>query len=230
MSKDNDVQDFWKDVAGILSKYDLLCHPFYRAWSEGTLTRDDLAEYAHQYYHHVAAFPEYLEVFSERVDDELRSAVESNRRDELGEDSIDGRTHAELWLDFIIAMGRARNTVPVAEITALVANFRKVASEGSCVEALAAFYAYESQVPRVAAEKARGLRAWYSADDRTCRYFDLHTSADVHHSGIWRQSIDRELQDSASMELALQSIERTAQALWTALDGIERERMVRATA
>ena len=35
--------------------------------------------------------------------------------------------------------------------------FHRTASEGTQAEALAAFYAYESQVPRVAQEKARGL-------------------------------------------------------------------------
>ncbi|HXO21994.1 MAG TPA: pyrroloquinoline quinone biosynthesis protein PqqC, partial [Thermoanaerobaculia bacterium] len=39
----------------------ILGHPFYRAWSAGTLTRRDLATYARVYYPHVAAFPGYLE-------------------------------------------------------------------------------------------------------------------------------------------------------------------------
>lgn len=224
------MQDFWSQAQEILSKYDLLCHPFYQAWSEGKLTRDDLARYAADYYHHVAAFPEYLETVAARNEGELQRAVESNRRDELGEDSADGRTHADLWLDFAAAMGAARraSAEPPAEIEALVDSFRRIAREGSPVEALAAFYAYESQVPRVAAEKARGLRAWYGADDPACRYFDLHTTADVHHSNVWRQAIDRQLAQGASPSAALYALSNAARALWTALDGIERERLARA--
>lgn len=221
------MPEFWNRAQEILSKYDLLCHPFYQAWSEGKLTRADLGEYAAAYYPHVAAFPEYLGAFSARSGGELRRAVESNRRDELGEGSPDGRTHADLWLDFAAAMG-APHDASVPEIEALVNAFQAVAREGSAVAALAAFYAYESQVPRVAAEKARGLRAWYGAGDRACLYFDLHTTADVHHANVWRQAIDRELANGASTDTALGSLESAARALWTALDGIERQRLARA--
>ena len=51
-----------------------------------------------------------------------------------------------------------RGHTPVAEIKQLINHFHRVASEGTPAEALAAFYAYESQVPKVAKEKARGLR------------------------------------------------------------------------
>jgi len=43
-----------------IHSYDLLCHPFYKAWSAGELTRDDLRAYAEGYYPHVEAFPGYL--------------------------------------------------------------------------------------------------------------------------------------------------------------------------
>lgn len=220
------MPEFWKQAQEILSKYDLLCHPFYQAWSEGRLTRGDLAAYAAAYHRHVAAFPEYLETFAARVEGELRRAVESNRRDELGEDSPDGRAHADLWLDFAAAMGEGGETA-LPEMDALIAAFRRVAAAGVPVEALAAFYAYESQVPRVATEKARGLRAWYGADDRACRYFDLHTTADVHHARVWRQLMERELAHGASAEAALASLESAARALWAALDGMERTRLAR---
>ena len=62
-----------------------------------------------------------------------------------------------------------------------IAEFRRVAREGSTAEALAAFYAYESQVPRVAKAKADGLAQRYGADAKTCGYFKLHQFADVEH-------------------------------------------------
>src|SRR6476620_778684 len=60
-------QEFVQQLDARILKYDLLCHPFYKAWSEGKLSRNDLREYAHQYYHHVEAFPSYLDEFAARL-------------------------------------------------------------------------------------------------------------------------------------------------------------------
>ena len=151
------ANEFFDQLDARIAKYDLLCHPFYKAWSAGTLTSEDLQIYGRDYFHHVAAFPVYLQEFGARAeDDQLRRAVEVNREDELGMDGA--RPHPELWLDFVEGMGGDRNASqhePVAEITQLMESFHSVAREGSPEQALAAFYAYESQVPRVAAEKAR---------------------------------------------------------------------------
>jgi pyrroloquinoline-quinone synthase len=113
----------------------------------------------------------------------------------------------------------------------LIEFFHRVASEGSPEEALAAFYAYESQVPRVAAEKARGLREMYGADQKTCGYFTLHTTADVYHSQVWRQQLGKRIEaHPEAAEKALACGENAAKALWRALDGIEARRMTKAAA
>jgi pyrroloquinoline-quinone synthase len=223
-------ESFWQEMDRHIAAYDLLCHPFYQAWTAGKLTREDLCAYATQYLPHVAAFPEYLGALAERVPaGSTRSAILMNQADELGEGSPDGRSHAELWLDFAAGMGADRTQVPQAipEVAHLVALFQSIAGSGEVGEALAAFYAYESQVPRVAQEKARGLKQMYGADEKTRRYFTLHTTADVHHSQIWRELIEQELQNKADAPRALQSAENAARALWQALDGIERERLSR---
>ena len=46
-------QQFFEELDARIAKYDLLCHPFYKAWSAGELTREDLREYALDYYQHV---------------------------------------------------------------------------------------------------------------------------------------------------------------------------------
>jgi pyrroloquinoline-quinone synthase len=213
-----------------IAKYDLLCHPFYKAWSAGELTREDLREYARNYFHHVNAFPEYLQEFASRLQQgELRRAVALNRDDEMG---LHGsRPHSDLWLDFVEGMGgeRAGSAKPIAEVESLTQQFHSAARIGGPEEALATFYAYESQVPRVAAEKARGLQEMYGADEKTCEYFTLHTTADVYHSRVWKQELANAVEgnpDSAAR--ALNAGESGAKALWTALDGIEAERMARA--
>jgi pyrroloquinoline-quinone synthase len=224
--------EFLQQLDARIRKYDLLCHPFYKAWAAGELTRDDLREYAQDYYHHVEAFPSYLAAFALRLEEgELRRAVLANMCDENG---VDGRPgwdsvpHSDLWLDFAEGMGSSRNLEwhsPVPEVRQLIQHFQHVANEGSAEEALAAFYAYESQVPHVAQEKESGLRERYGADDKACGYFTLHATADVFHSRVWRIQLEKRVAaNPATAEKALDAAENAARMLWRALDGIEARR------
>jgi pyrroloquinoline-quinone synthase len=226
------TQQFFEELDARIGKYDLLCHPFYKAWAAGELTREDLRDYALDYHQHVEAFPEYLAAFGLRLDEgELRRAVLANMSDELGErrasDEI-GCAHSDLWMDFAEGMGAGREAIghkPLRQVRALVAHFAKVAATGAPEEALAAFYAYESQVPRVAEEKNRGLRDLYSADEKTRAYFTLHTTADVYHSNVWKQQLKAQVEaNPGGAARALDAAEAAAKALWTALDGIEARR------
>jgi pyrroloquinoline-quinone synthase len=232
-----ELNAFWQELQDRVSKYDLLCHPYYQAWSAGELTCDDLRQYSANYYHHVAAFPTYLASFYSRLPGgELRRAVVQNLADEEGLDgNPSSRAHNELWLDFAEGMGasraEARNSEAIPEINLLIEHFRSVATKAKNEEALAAFYAYESQVPRVAKEKARGLREMYGADAKTCGYFTLHTTADVYHSKVWRDQLSDLVEgDIAAQSRALNAAEAAAKALWTALDGVERQRQAKAAA
>ena len=226
--------EFFEQLDARIGKYDLLGHPFYKAWSAGQLTRDDLREYAQDYYHHVEAFPSYLAALGMRLEEgELRRAVLANMCDEKGADGRperDAVAHSELWLDFAEGMGSSRNLEchsPVPEIRQLIGHFHQVASEGSCEGALAAFYAYESQVPRIAQEKERGLREMYGADDKTCGYFTLHATADIYHSKVWRKQLEKRIEARPeTADVALDAAENAACMLWKALDGIEARRMV----
>jgi pyrroloquinoline-quinone synthase len=230
---------FFEQLEASIAKFDLLCHPFYRAWAAGELTRNDLREYARHYYHHVEAFPCYLAEFALRLDEDedesgLRSAVLANMCDESGTAAVVGKDsvpHSELWLDFAEGMGARRDDVvlhiPVAQIAELIRYFTRVASEGTTEEVLAAFYAYESQVPRVAKEKERGLREMYEADDKACGYFTLHATADIYHSNVWREQLESRIAaNPEAAQAALDAAENTAQLLWQALDGIEAARTV----
>jgi pyrroloquinoline-quinone synthase len=226
---------FFEQLEASIAKYDLLCHPFYRAWAAGELTRNDLREYARHYYHHVEAFPCYLAEFALRLDEDeggLRRAVLANMCDENGTAGVVGKDsvpHSELWLDFAEGMGARRVDVvlhlPVAEIAELIRYFNRVASEGTTEEVLAVFYAYESQVPRVAKEKKRGLREMYGADDKACGYFTLHATADIYHSNVWRKQLEsRIVANPEAAQAALDAAKNAAQLLWQALDGIEAAR------
>ena len=223
--------EFFQQLAARVSKYDLLCHPFYKAWSAGRLTPEDLREYAQDYYHHVAAFPSYLAALAMRLEEgELRRAVLANMCDEKGVEGSENNAvpHSDLWLDFAEGMGSTRNLEwhhPVPEVGQLMRYFHRVANEDLPAEALAAFYAYESQVPRVAVEKERGLREKYGADDKTCGYFSLHAEADVYHAGVWRGLLEKQIAEHPeAADAALDAAENAARMLWQALDGIDARR------
>ncbi len=232
------TSEFFQQLDARIAKYDLLCHPFYKAWSAGQLTRNDLREYAQDYYHHVEAFPSYLAALGMRLDEgELRRAVLANMCDEKGVEGRPGREsvpHSDLWLDFAEGMGSSRNLEwhsPVPEIRQLIHHFHQVAGEGSAEDALAAFYTYESQVPRIAKEKERGLREMYGADDKTCGYFALHATADVYHSQVWRKQLEKRIAaHPEAADTALEAAENAARMLWKALDGIEARRTAMAVA
>jgi pyrroloquinoline-quinone synthase len=225
------TESFSQELNARIAKYDLLCHPFYKSWSMGTLKRDEIKEYACDYYHHVAEFPNYLDTLQKRLPaGVLRDIVLDNKADEEGVQSRDGRSHAEIWLDFAAGMGASSEDIvdhePIVEIQQLIDGFKNVVKNGTTAEALAALYAYESQVPRVATEKERGLKEQYGADDRTSYYFTLHKSFDVLHSKTWLEQLAKEVgTDEAVQEAALNAAEKAAKSLWNALDGVERERL-----
>ncbi len=231
------TSDFFSRLESRIAPYNLLTHPFYRAWTAGGLTKNDLREYAIEYWHHVSAFPTYLSALHSRLEDtELRRTVLRNLVDEEGIEAgmgaQDGKPHSELWMDFAKGMGasetevRGHKTQP--EMEALIGTFHKLMQQDSAAVGLAALYAYESQVPEIAKQKAAGLCEHYGANATTSRYFTLHQTADVHHAEVWKQAIHEELaRNPESADKALDAAETAAQALWSALDGVERLRMQR---
>ena len=221
-----EISAFWQKADQEIAKYDLLRHPFYQAWSAGELTKEDLKFYAGQYYLQVSQFPAYLTTLHSRLPEGLM------RRDVLAnayEEECDGIAHSELWLRFAEGMGGAgpnqNGDRPIPEMSGLVKTFRALVQEAPVASAFGALFAYESQVPKIAAEKRNGLKKHYGADDRTCSYFALHEKADIRHASVWRKNISALVeQDDRHASEALEGISRAARALWTALDGIERDR------
>src|SRR5258708_40289410 len=93
-----------------IAKVDLLCHPFYKAWSEGQLTREDLREYALDYYEHVRAFPTHLAELALRLDEgHTRRTVLANLGEEMGHEGgrPSGPSHTAVRMDFAVGMGSA---------------------------------------------------------------------------------------------------------------------------
>ena len=205
-----------------IGRYGLLQHPFYECWSAGELSRETLAEYAKQYYTHVAAFPTYVSAVHARCDDlSVRQMLLENLiEEERGPDN-----HPELWLRFGEGLGVDREDVLSAELLprteASVGTMQRLTQSPDYRVGLAALYAYESQIPEVAYTKREGLKSFYGIDDeRTTAFFRVHETADIWHRQVERDVLASRASDKATRHRVLQSAEEAAQALWTFLDGV----------
>jgi pyrroloquinoline-quinone synthase len=200
--------------------YDLLTHPFYRAWSSGELPRASLQRYAQQYYHHVLAFPTYVSAVHSRCGADLAS-----RRallDNLIEEERGDRNHAALWLQFADGIGAPASEVaasaPEEGTRALIETFQALTKEDPAIGA-AALYAYESQVPKVAAAKIEGLVKHFGVTDgQVLEFFEVHQELDRWHSDTTAGIVER---NAASPALAVEGAERAAKALWGFLDSVQ---------
>jgi pyrroloquinoline-quinone synthase len=208
-----------EELDNLIEKYHLLKHPFYRAWTEGTLSKESLQLYAAQYYQHVRAFPANLDQLAMRASGPLAELVKENMAEELDASG----PHPELWRNFAESLDVNGATLdaarPLPGITALLNAFDEVSSRGSLAQAAASFYAYEAQVPEIATQKISGLRRFYGiTEPRALAYFAVHEEADVRHRAAWREWLAA--QDTDATEGVMHAAERTLQALWGALDAV----------
>ncbi len=205
----------------------LLKHPFYLAWTRGELSREALADYARQYYHHVAAFPTYLSAVHANCDNQTtRKQLLSNLVDE----EAGSPNHPELWLKFAEGLGvsdvAVRSTEKTPETKNLIDTFRSVCGDGSIAEGLAALYAYESQIPAICESKIDGLKKYYGFNNpEHYRYFTVHIVADREHSAAERSMLGAYV-DNHSFEPLRASVNRVLDALWEMLSGVCRRHAI----
>ena len=200
----------------------LLRHPFYRDWQAGKLSRESLRLYAAQYYRHVEAFPRHLRVLAARADESLKSVVLEN----LSEEENPARPHPQLWRDFGAALGVSEEDITSSPSLPgtqnVVQTFRDICANRSLPEAVAALYAYESQVPEIAATKIDGLQRFYGiTDTNATAYFSVHEEADKAHREAWRSWLEQNAAGhGASEDRILASVHDALNALWGALDAV----------
>lgn len=202
-------------VEEIVKKRHLLTHPFYTRWQNGEVTIDQLQDYAKQYYHYEKALPGFLRNASETLPEgSARDAVNAVLDDEL----THPKPHTDLWMQFAEGLGldpdEVRDAEPSPSTQNLVETYDDLSRRASD-EALAALYAYESQVPDVAQAKAEGLRKHYGVDDESSlAFFELHSRLDVHHARALRSAFT---EGNASEEATDEALD----AWWRMLDQFE---------
>ena len=215
------TEQFTETLDAIIDERSLLKHPFYQAWNAGTLPLESLQEYAKQYFHFEAAFPTFLSAVHARMEaGPARQAVLENLWDEEHGD----QNHLALWLRFAESLGvsadEVRASEPNAETRDLIDGFRAACAEGTVAEGLATLYAYESQAPKVAETKIRGLKAFYGCEDpKGYEFFSVHQDIDVYHSQTEREFVT----GAATTDTARAGLEEAtavaADRLWRFLDG-----------
>jgi len=197
----------------------LLSHPFYRKWSDGTLPSSCLREYARQYFAFESAFPRVLSAIHSRTEDATaRAALLSNLWDEEHGEA----NHAELWLRFAEGLGVSRDDVrgaaPNDAARALVDCYRALAESPRA--GVAALYAYEKQLPRLAEAKIEGLKARYGIDDaRTLGFFQVHGEIDVAHAAAEREILASATSDDR--EEIEGAVDQALDAWWRFLDSVD---------
>ncbi|HEU0274600.1 MAG TPA: CADD family putative folate metabolism protein [Candidatus Udaeobacter sp.] len=205
----------------------LLKHPFYLAWTRGELSDEALADYAQQYYHHVAAFPTYLSAVHAKCEDQVtRKQLLNNLIDE----EAGSPNHPALWKKFMDGLGLKDGDLAriekEPETKNLIATFRSVCGQASIAEGLGALYAYESQIPAICESKIDGLKKYYGfTKPEHYEYFTVHVEADREHSATERDLLSRYINDR-NFESVKGSVNRILDALWEMLSGVCRRHAI----
>ena len=185
------------ELKQVLEKWDLLRHPFYQAWSAGTLGVEGLALYAREY----GPFIRTLERGWTALGDPETAQEE--------------REHAQLWDQFTEALETAPAPARLRESIALTSCANELFRERAST--LGAMYAFEAQQPATAESKLHGLRTHYALPAEAERYFELHCS-----NGHEAERLLLQLGglSPAMKTQAASACESMAEALWNALTGI----------
>jgi pyrroloquinoline-quinone synthase len=179
------------------ARWNVLDHPFYLRWERGELSRSELAHYAGQYRHAVAALAD--------------SAASTGDAEHAAEEA----THVGLWDDFAAALG-AQPAAPSTGTCECVDAWRRP----DPLEARAVLYAIESGQPDISKTKLRGLVTHYGFEPSTpgTSYFELHAERDHAHAAASQAVLaTAQPEDSDRLVAAAQA---ALQGNWSLLDGI----------
>ena len=213
--------DIDRSLAAAISGRALLDHPFYRRWTEGGLTADELAAYAEQYRHFERTLPEVLATTAECLPDGVgRDYVAANLADEQSRP----QPHVELFEQFATAVGASPDVPPSPATKNLIEVYRSAAEDGP-VQALSVIGAYELQAADIAATKAASLRRHYDLDKNATAFWDVHAELERDHAGWTVEALAALGEPGATIdEYAVAS----ANAWWNFLD--ERNSMAQSLA
>jgi pyrroloquinoline-quinone synthase len=203
--------NFWDRLETVAARKNVLRHPFYVRWSEGELTRDELASYAGQYRHAVVAL-------AAAAASAAQSPQAGDDAETLAAHAAEESDHIALWDQFVGQVG-GDSAAPANPETLACAEAWAGDTSRPLLHTLAAMYAIESAQPAISHTKLTGLAEHYGIE--SSRYFEVHRDLDVAHAAQARELIARRL-TSADEEELLQTAEQVLDANWLLLDGVDR--------
>jgi pyrroloquinoline quinone (PQQ) biosynthesis protein C len=183
--------------AQIISQWDLSQSPFYKAWTVGTLSADDLRVYASEYGAFIALLPEGWKTLGDK----------ETEHEEL--------EHYELWEKFAGSI-EAKITEPrLTSTKKLMVTAHELFSRPAT--SIGAMYAFEVQQPATAQSKLKGLQEKYAELNADEEYFEEHSHNEHEAEKLLKMA---EHLSSDDQEQAFKACESMSKALWGALDGI----------
>ena len=197
----------WERIESSRRHWDVLRHPFYRRWSAGELSAEELARYSGQYRHAVVGVAE----LSERLAETLP------QRPELREHAAEEQAHVGVWDGFVEKAGGDAAAEANRETRACVDAWT---APGTPLELLGRLYAIESGQPAISVTKRDGLLSSYGFEDGAgTAYFRVHSSRDLEHAAEVRGLADDLSADGGDDELVA-GAEAAFRANWRLLDGV----------
>ena len=189
--------DYKQTLDSKISKYNLLNHPFYQAWSAGELPVEALKCYAREYGAFISTLPKGWETLNDA---------------ETAEEETE---HIEMWEDFADGLNTEIADAQIPEVKTLLNTAENLFSNKET--ALGALYAFEAQQPETAKSKLAGLKAFYQLPDKVEPYFETHS----HNEHEAEKILERICAlSSDAQNTAIQACEQMSSALWDALTGI----------
>ena len=203
--------DFFARIDSLRARWNVLEHPFYQRWSDGSLEREELAFYAGEYRHAVVALAEAVDAAARGSEPELRGKLTEHAEEEA--------QHVELWDGFARALDADVDRAPRAETEAC----RESWTAGrDALENLVAAFTIESGQPAIARTKLDGLVDRYGFEEGPAtEYFSLHAELDHEHAAQSRELIEERLAD-ADLDRLLEVAEGVLRGTWQLLDGCDR--------
>jgi pyrroloquinoline-quinone synthase len=197
----------WDRIERARRRWDVLRHPFYRRWSAGELSREELARYSGQYRHAVGAIATLSDAAA--VAGGERPALRRHAAEELG--------HVRLWDEFVASSGGSVDDAPTPETEECV---RAWTAEGDLLSSLVRLYAIESGQPEISRTKREGLLDRYGFENGPgTGYFRVHETRDSEHAAEARALIS-ELGGSEDADRLAADAEAAFRANWRLLDGV----------
>ena len=169
-----------------VEKKSLLKHPFYKMWSNGELSLNQLQGYSLEYFQLVKVVPEMVNNIKLKIQgSKLKSTIEESHKEES--------SHIDPWIRFATSLGVQKQDLlnyVCGENTKNAISALVELTEDSIDEGICAMYAYELDLPNISRSKIEGLHEFYNMihSDSTS-YFEIHQEADVRHAEIWRSMI-----------------------------------------